>query len=136
MKLKGRGVTKGKAEGKAMVSTEAFSFLGDIAPDTGVCNIRLPGLEGVSAIGKIMVCPSGKGSTRGPITAYRAAKNGVAPAGFVCGEVEPVLVAGMIAAGIPCVDKLDHDPLKIIKTGDWVKVDGDNGIVEVIKSSD
>ena len=133
MVLKGRKVTKGKAEGEALVSTEAFSFLGDIAPDTGACNIRLPGLEGVSAMGRIIVCPTGKGSTRGPFTAYRAAKNKVSPAGFVCGEVEPVLVAGMIAAGIPCVDKLDQDPVKVIKTGDWVKVDGDSGLVEIVR---
>jgi len=131
MLLKGRKVTKGK--GEAMISTEAFSFLGDIAPDTGVCNIRLPGLEGVSTVSRIIVCPTGKGSTRGPFTAYRAAKNEVAPAGFVCGEVEPVLAAGMIAAGIPCVDKLEQDPLKVIKTGDWVKVDGDNGLVEITR---
>jgi len=31
------------------------------------------------------------------------------------------------------VDRLDKNPLEVIKTGDWVKVDGDNGIVEVIR---
>ena len=31
------------------------------------------------------------------------------------------------------VDRLDQDPIEVIETGDWVKVDGDRGIVEVTK---
>jgi len=34
------------------------------------------------------------------------------------------------------VDRLDKNPLEIIETGDYVKVDGDAGTVEVIKRSD
>ena len=29
---------------------------------------------------------------------------------------------------------LDQDPLEVIETGDWVRVDGDNGIVEVVEA--
>jgi len=29
------------------------------------------------------------------------------------------------------VDRPDKNPLEMIKTGDWVKVDGDNGMVEI-----
>jgi hypothetical protein len=35
----------------------------------------------------------------------------------------------------PSVTELDRDPLAVIATGDWVKVDGDRGIVEVTKRS-
>jgi hypothetical protein len=31
------------------------------------------------------------------------------------------------------VDRLDQDPVKVIETGDWVKVDAAKGIVEVTK---
>jgi phosphohistidine swiveling domain-containing protein len=34
---------------------------------------------------------------------------------------------------VPTVTDFDHDPTEVIETGDWVKVDGDKGIVEVIK---
>jgi len=37
-----------------------------------------------------------------------------------------------MVANMPMVDRLDKNPLEVIKTRDWVKVDGDNGIVEVI----
>lgn len=134
MKLKGHKVAAGKAEGEAIVSPEPFSFLGDISPDTGVCNIKRPELEGQSLIGKIIVCPTGKGSTRGPLTAYRAAKNRVAPAGIICVEAEPVLAAGAIAARIPMIDRCQRNPLEVIRTGDWVKMDGDRGVVEVVRA--
>ena len=34
---------------------------------------------------------------------------------------------------VPSVTDFDRDPLEIIETGDWVTVDGDNGVVEVVK---
>ncbi len=38
-----------------------------------------------------------------------------------------------IVMNIPTVDELDKNPLEIIETGDWVKVDASKGIVEVTK---
>jgi len=55
------------------------------------------------------------------------------PKAIVCIEAEPVLAAAAMVANMPMVDRLDKNPLEVIKTGDWVKVDGDNGIVEVIR---
>ena len=40
---------------------------------------------------------------------------------------------GAVMKRAPAVTDLDQDPLKIIETGDWVKVDADQGIVEVTK---
>jgi len=34
---------------------------------------------------------------------------------------------------VPSITDLDQDPLLVIETGDWVKVDADNGVVEVTK---
>jgi len=34
---------------------------------------------------------------------------------------------------VPAVTELDQDPLNVIETGDWVKVDGDRGVVEIVK---
>jgi hypothetical protein len=33
----------------------------------------------------------------------------------------------------PSVTDLDRDPLEVIETGDWVRVDGDAGLVEITK---
>jgi hypothetical protein len=40
---------------------------------------------------------------------------------------------GAVVTHAPAVTDLDQDPFEVIETGDWVKVDADNGIVEVIK---
>jgi hypothetical protein len=34
---------------------------------------------------------------------------------------------------VPSITDLDRDPLGIIETGDWVRVDADQGIVEIRK---
>jgi hypothetical protein len=40
---------------------------------------------------------------------------------------------GAVVTRVPSVTDLDQDPLEVIRTGDWVRVDGDNGTVEVVR---
>jgi predicted aconitase with swiveling domain len=40
---------------------------------------------------------------------------------------------GAIVMRVPSISDLDQDPLDVIETGDWVTVDADQGIVEVVK---
>jgi hypothetical protein len=42
---------------------------------------------------------------------------------------------GAVVMRVPSVTDLDRDPLNVIETGDWVKVDADRGIVEVRKAT-
>ena len=132
-KLKGRTINPGKAEGKAIVSRIPFSFLGELDPSTG--NISSPSHElyGHSLKDKIFVCPTGRGSSGGPGIAYIAKKAGNMPKGMIVGQVEPVLAAVILTADIPAVDMLDRDPLEVIETGDYIKLDANTGVVEVIK---
>jgi len=136
MKLKGHKVNGGKVEGEAIVFDGAFSFLGDFDPVSGNCLIKTPELEGKSMIDKVLVCNTGKGSSRGPLNTYRAVKVNTCPKAIVCAEAEPVLAAAAIVADMPMVDRLEKNPVEVIKNGDWVKVDADNGIVEVTGSGD
>lgn len=135
MKLKGRTVNPGKAEGEAIVTRIPFSFLGELDPSTGKIPSLLHEHFGESLVGKILVCPTGKGSSAGPGIAYLAKKAGNMPRAMIIREVEPVLASAILVADIPAVDKLNHDPLEVIKTGDYVKVDATEGIVEVIKKT-
>ena len=133
MKLKGRCVNPGKAEGEAIVTRTPFSFLGELDPSTG--RVPAPGheLEGQSLVDKILVFPTGKGSSAGPIVAYRAVKAGKAPRAMICVEVEPIIALAAITADVPMVDKLNKDPVEVIETGDYIKMDAGAGTVEVIK---
>jgi len=40
-----------------------------------------------------------------------------------------------VVTRVPTVSELDQDPLSVIETGDWVKVDADRGIVEITKKA-
>jgi len=38
---------------------------------------------------------------------------------------------GAVVTRVPAVTDLDADPCEVIKTGDWVRIDADQGVVEV-----
>ena len=83
--------------------------------------------------GKILVFPAGKGSTTGSWQYYAAFKRGVAPKGIINVKAEGVVAISAIITGTPMVHELQQDPLTVIQTGDHVRIDADNGIVEVRK---
>lgn len=122
MIMKGRIIKNGIAEGEAIVSTVPIGFYGNVDPDTGVIIEKNHPLEGQSIAGKILVFPTGKGSTVGSYTMYRLKKNGKAPTGMIVAESEPIIAVGAIISDIPMVDKVD---ISTIKTGMRVKIDGD-----------
>ena len=85
-------------------------------------------LEGQSIAGRVLVFPTGKGSTVGSYTLYRLKKAGLAPAAIVNAECETITAVGCIISEIPCVD---HIPIEKIKTGMQVSVDGESGTVGI-----
>ncbi|MGB3904626.1 MAG: DUF126 domain-containing protein [Anaerolineae bacterium] len=131
MKLAGRVITHGHAEGEALVSREAMGFFGGVDPETGVVVEQGHELEGRSIAGKILIFPSGKGSTVGSYTIYRLRKKGLAPAGIINAETEAVVAVGAIISDIPMVDRIE---ISLIDTGDKVTIDGDTVQVNDIDS--
>ena len=121
--LKGRLISKGIAEGEALVTSMPLSFYGGVDPNTGIVIEKGHELQGQSVKGKILVFPTGKGSTVGSYTLYRMKKNGSQPAGIINRECETVVAVGAIISEIPCADKID---ISKIRTGDKVKVENGN----------
>ena len=124
--LKGRIIYKGKIEGKALVTSMPISFYGGVDPNTGVVIEKGHDLQGQSVKSKILVFPTGKGSTVGSYTLYRMKKNGSAPAGIINKECETIVAVGAIISEIPCVDKVD---ISKIKTG--AKINIENEIINI-----
>jgi predicted aconitase with swiveling domain len=125
--LKGRLISKGKGEGEALVTTQPISFYGGVDPNTLVVIEKVHELKWQRVKDKILVFPTGKGSTVGSYTLYRMKKNGTAPAGMINKECETVVAVGAIISEIPCVDKID---ISKIKTG--AKVIVENGIIKIL----
>jgi predicted aconitase with swiveling domain len=128
VKLTGRKIYKGMAEGEAIVTNDGISFYGGVDPDTGKVVEVGHELEGQSVTGKVLVFPTGKGSTVGSYTMYRMKKNNTAPIAIINKEIDTIIAVGCIISEIPCVDKID---IERIKTGQKLIVNGDDGIVTI-----
>jgi len=134
MKMKAKPVTAGIAEGEAIVSHMAISFTGGMDPDTGIIRESGHELEGKSVAGKILVFPTGKGSTTGSWQFYAAFKRGHAPKGIINVKAEGIVAVSAIITGTPMVHQMENDPLECINNGDFVKINADEGYVEIKKS--
>jgi hypothetical protein len=121
-----RVVNAGDAAGEALVSPEPIGFLGGVDPDTGVVIEAGHALEGDCVSGRVLVFPTGKGSTVGSYTLYRLARKGLGPAAIINAEADPVVAVGAVIAEIPMVDQVD---LSCIHTGDWVEIHGDELVI-------
>lgn len=128
MEMKGRIISKGTTQEEALVTSQPISFYGGVDPNTGEVLEKGHELQGKSVKGKILVFPTGKGSTVGSYTLYRLKKNGMAPAGIINRECETVVAVGAIISEIPCVDKID---ISKIKTGDKIRIK--NEVVTLIQ---
>ncbi|MBN1440295.1 MAG: DUF126 domain-containing protein [Anaerolineales bacterium] len=130
--LRGRTIHPGSAEGEALVSRMGISFFGGVDPDSGIVVEKGHDLEGKCVTGKVLVFPTGKGSTVGSYTLYRMKKQGTAPAAVLNSDCEAITAVGCILAEIPCLDRL---PLERIASGDRLRVDGEGGRVDQIRST-
>ena len=119
--LQGRVIKYGTTEGVALVSPAPIGFLGGVDPETGVVVEAGHPLVGECVAGRVLVFPTGKGSTVGSYTLYRMARAGTAPAAIVNAESEAIVAVGAIIGNIPMVDQID---INKIQTGDRVQVDG------------
>ena len=129
---KARSLVKGTVVGEALVSSEPVCFVGGIDVETGIFTEKGHPLYGKCGKGKVLVFPTGKGSTGGSYVLYEVTENGVGPAAIINQEIEQVTVVGCIISRIPTVDRVEADPVQVIKDGDLVEVDATNGIIKIL----
>ena len=131
-KIKCRNISRGVAEGRVLISHDAISFLGNVDPKTGVVVEQEHDLYGKSIKDRVLVFPHGKGSTVGSYVLYQLSKNGVAPSAMINIESEPIVAVGAIISDIPLVDRMETDPYEVLEDDVLVKIDSQNGYVELI----
>jgi predicted aconitase with swiveling domain len=127
--MQGRKIYGGKVIGEALVTGDDISFYGGCDPETGEIIEKGHNLEGKSVSGKILVFPSGKGSTVGSYVLYALKKAEKAPLAIVNRVMDPVVAVGCIISEIPAVDQID---IEKIKSGQKIEVDASNGVVTLI----
>lgn len=131
--LRGRKVVGGVAEGEALVTRERISGWGGIDPRSGTIIETRHELKGQSFKGKVLVFPGAKGSSGWSAQFHIARLTGAAPLAMLFNEMTTKIALGAVVTHAPALTDFDRDPLAVIETGDWVKVDADRGVVEVTK---
>ena len=64
------------------------------------------------------------------------AHRGIGPKAMINVKTHPVFAYASVVLNIPTVDGFEKDPTTVVKTGDWIKVDAPNGIIEVTRKDD
>ena len=130
--LKGRKVIGGIAEGEALVSKMPLMGWGNVRAEEGTTVERNHPLLGVPFKGKVLVFTEPRGS--GGFVGYgRSRQFGTNPAAFLYRKGNNLTVFAAMNMKVPTVTDFDQDPTEVIETGDNVIVNGDEGIVEVLK---
>jgi predicted aconitase with swiveling domain len=107
--------------------------LGGVDVKTGTITEVGHPLYGKSIAGKVLVFPTGKGSTGGSYLIYEATANGVGPCAMINRNIEQVTAVGCIISDIPVIDRPEQDPISSIKDDDFVEVDADSGMIRVTR---
>lgn len=138
--LRGPRGLGGVAEGEALVTREPINLMADYGAlwddpeaDAFTNRVTLPELFGKGLGDKVWVFASSKGGIFSTQIMMAAAAHGHRPRAMVNIVAHPVFVDAAIVLDIPLVDRLDADPTEMIKMGDWVRVDGQAGTVEILR---
>jgi len=130
-----RPISEGKGEGEALLSTDALCFAMCEA-DTGCVLEKGHCLDGRSVAGKVLVMPTGKGSSVVQADGlYRLITKDTAPAAVVIQTPEPVLVSTIIAMEVPLVDTVDPAFYDNVEEGDHITVDAVAGTLVLRKKT-
>jgi uncharacterized protein len=129
----------GRARAPAVVLDEPLSLWGGLDPSTGRVVDRHHPQMGVTLARRVLVMPSGRGSSSSSSVLAEAIRTGAAPVAIILARSDEIVALGAIVArelyGLECpIVALDEVAHRTITTGDTVDVtsDGATATVRVI----
>jgi predicted aconitase with swiveling domain len=129
----GKKVVGGYAEGEALVTRNTITGWGGIDPAKGTIIERRHELRGQSFKDKVLVIPGTKGSSGTSMVFHTTRLVGTAPKAILFNDMTTKVALSAVLLHVPALTDFDRDPLDVINTGDWLKVDAAKGTVEVVK---
>ena len=98
MSVHGSTLVAGSATGRPLLLNEPLSFWGGVDATSGnVVDTHHPEV-GASIVGRVLVMPSGRGSSSSSSVLAELIRNGAGPAAIVLGAVDPIIVLGCLVA--------------------------------------
>ena len=135
IRIRGRCVVPGVAEGEALVTRERISGWGGVDPRHGTVIETRHELRGQSFAGKVLVFPGAKGSSGWSAQFHVARLMGTAPAAWLFNEMTTKIALGAVVSHAPAMTDFDRDPIELIRSGDHVRVDADAGWVTITRQA-
>ena len=126
-------ITKGKVDSApALVSKDAICFY-LVEPETGVVKERNHDAFGKSVVGKVLIMPSGKGSSVVQLDGlYKLMMRNNGPAAIVVQEADTVLVAAAAAMVMPMVHRVDPEFFTDVESGMNIALDVEKGTITIL----
>ena len=136
IRIKCKPVVKGIVVAEALVMKRSFAFMGDVNMDTSEIIARDHEHCGTHIAGKILIYPETKGSSGGCVVLMALYEVGRQPAAIINIKMADYnLVEGAILARVPLACLPERDPAELIGTGDLVRLDAENGWIELLKKA-
>jgi hypothetical protein len=97
--MQGQVLVEGRASGRALVLDEPLSFWGGLDPASGEVIEAGHPQRGSIVTGRILVMPSGRGSSSSSTVLAEAIRAGTGPVGIVLRERDDIIAVGALVAG-------------------------------------
>lgn len=114
--VEGVALTPGRASAPVLVLDEPLSFWGGVDPTSGAIIDTHHPQAGQSVAGRIVMMPSGRGSSSSSSVLAETLRHGVGPAALLTIVPDPILALGCLVAeelyGV-------HTPVVILREDDW-----------------
>lgn len=138
LKIKGRPAYPGIASGEAIVCPHSIQGWAGVSEETGCIIEEGHPEKGKSIKDKILVIPYGKGSTGWSGHFHSAAVAGFSPAGWIFSSIDSRCGVATAALEVPAVADFapEVDVFALIKTGDFVEINGNTGEVIITKKEE
>ncbi len=125
-------ISEGCVEAEVTISKDDIMFY-LLDPETGVMIEKAHDFTGRSMANKILMFPSGKGSSVVQADGlFQLMEKNQQPVGMIIERAETVLVSSAIIFDIPMVDKVDKEFYETVKEGDMIRLDATNGEITIL----
>lgn len=133
LQFQAKVLVAGTAVGQALVLEEPLSLWGGLNPETGEIIDRRHPQAGDFVTSRVLVLPSGRGSSSASSILLEAIKQKTAPAAIITSETDGILALGAAVAKeiydeSPPILVLAADKYAQIQTGQQIKVNKDGRI--------
>ncbi|UZE20669.1 aconitase family protein [Pseudomonas sp. B21-054] len=131
VRLKGRSLVEGAAQGTLLFADVGLSFWGGVDPASGEVIDRHHPLSGERLAGRVLAIPSGRGSCTGSSVLMELISNGHAPAALVLAEADEILTLGVLVAQVIFQRSLPvlcvgHEAFDRLRGQGFVRLEGDS----------